>query len=167
MTTIIMRSALIAHGHNPPPDVARIEIDHTGRRVITWDDVMRDRRERQAAKLAVKRAPAPAYRPHRVWVAWFGTGLMGGWQAFIGDHRGNNWDVWIDRDRRWLIPDLLNLFPLAAMLGDENRRWETWKEAFSRVCRRGSHLGRPRGCAFVWWDGQGEPRLTREGTVAP
>lgn len=35
MTTIITRSALVFHGHNPPPDVARIVIDpFDGRRAI-------------------------------------------------------------------------------------------------------------------------------------
>lgn len=161
MTTIITRSALVFHGHDPAPDVASIVVDHEGRHVVTWSDVMAARRERQAAILQAKRAVREV-RAHRVWVAYFDQPLMGGWQAFVEDFRGRYgvWRNWIDRDRRGLIPHLMRLFPLVLRLGRDEREWfDDWKAAFAAEYRAGSHDGRPRGCAFVWWDGRDDLRF--------
>ena len=64
MTTIIKRSALVYHGHNPAPDVAQVVIDpFHGRRVVTWAEVMQRRREAQRRRLvAVKAAYEPPTR---------------------------------------------------------------------------------------------------------
>src|SRR6185312_2323866 len=67
--TIIKRSALVFHGHNPAPDVAEIVVDHRGRHVVTWDDVLAARRERQRRQLEDKRRVVP-WRPAKLWVAY-------------------------------------------------------------------------------------------------
>lgn len=154
MSTIIHRSSLVFHGHNPPPELAYVTIEHGVRRVVTWDDVMRARRERQARRLEEKRRVPYPRRACRVWVAYFDQSFFGGWQAFVEDFRGRKGSVWVDRGRG-LVPTLMRTFPLTLPLGrDERDRFADWKEAFAREYRRGTHHGRPRGCAFVWWDGR-------------
>jgi hypothetical protein len=154
MTTIIKRSALVFHGHNPAPDVASVVVDHTGeRRVVTWSDVMRNRRERQQRILRDK-TTVRRLRAYRVYVEYFDQSLMGGWQAFID--RGDADHAWIDRDCRWLKEPLMKLFPIL-LFGD----WHEWKVEFARRFTRGQRDGRPRGCAFVWWDGSGTATLRR------
>ncbi len=70
-------------GKNPAPDVARVEIDaRGGRHVITWADVMRQRREEQARILENKLWCDP-WRAYRLWVAYLDQDLMGGWHAFL------------------------------------------------------------------------------------
>lgn len=152
MTAILMRSALIFHGHSVPADLHSVVIDATGsRRAVTWSDVMQRRRERQEWLLRQKRIVRQA-RAYKVWVAYFDQFLMGGWQAFI-ENGGER--VWIDRDRRWLIEPLMRQFPLLLPGCDD---WHRWKIEFARQLRRGEHDGRPRGVAFVWWDGRDDLR---------
>lgn len=155
MTTIIMRSALVFHGHDPAPDVHSVEVDHYGdRRVITWTDVMQRRRERQQVILDHKRG-CERTRAWRVYVAHFGNGLMGGWQAMI-DRVGHS--EWIDRDRKSLIPKLLRIFPLVLSLGEERDQWGQWKIEFAKRFKRRTQLRQPVGVAYVWWDGGYELR---------
>jgi hypothetical protein len=163
MSTIIMRSALVYWGRNPPPELHSVEIDWKGERhIVTWADVFRERREPMERSPYWKRH-VKVWRPHRVWVAYFDQEFFGGWQAFIGDHRGRCGESWIDRDRDWLKPNLMRLFPLVLPFeSDIKSRFYDWKEAFARAYRRGTHHGRPRGSAIVWWNGGPDaPRLTR------
>lgn len=156
-TTIITRSALVFHGLDPGPEVAAVELDVAGERHIrTWEDVMRARRERQRHRLAEKRRH-PCLRAWRLYVAHFGNGLFGGYQAMI-DRIGDS--HWIDRDRKWLQPTLMQKFPLC-LLND----WEQWKEEFAKTYRRRKQCRHPVGVALVWWDGGDElanPNLPAE-----
>lgn len=148
MTTIITRSALVFHGHNPAPEVASICIDHKGRHVVTWADVLRERRERQARRLEQLRYVQP-WRAARVLVAYFGQDLMGGWHAFLEDWRGRtSWrSIWVDRDGKGYVPDLMRLFPLCGLFAD----WTAWKIAFAKTYQRRRQHRKPVGVAALWW----------------
>lgn len=155
MSTIFMRSALVYHGHNPAPDVHSIVIDHRGRHVVTWADVMRERREKQERILRHRRESHPT-RAYRVWVAYFDQWLFGGWQAFIENFQDrHSWcSHWIDRDAHQWRRRLMEMFPLLLPLGrNERERFEDWKPAFAEQYRAGSQAGHPRGCVFLWWNG--------------
>lgn len=147
MSTIIMRSALVFYGHNPAPDVSYVTIDpRYGRQVVTWADVMRQRREEQERRIRRKRA-CHLPRVHKLWVAYFDQFVMGGWHAFLETLEER---IWIDRDRRWLKDELMRLFP-STLPGLED--WHEWKIDFAKSHQRGRHHRRPRGVAFVWFDG--------------
>jgi hypothetical protein len=159
MNSIITRKALIAWGHNPPPDLAAVRTDHHGRHIITWDDVMAARRKHQAERLQRKREWFVShFRAYKLWVAYFDQDLMGGWQAMIEDWRGWGYSMWVDRDRPWLKPKLMQAFPLVLPLGSEYEQWAAWKIAFAKQFKRRSHDRRPLGVAYLWWDGSDQPR---------
>jgi hypothetical protein len=154
------RKAMEFWGKNPAPNVAAMVSDYPGHyRLITWGDVMENRRKRQAEQLLRIRALESARQEfYRVWVAYFDQSLMGGWQAFIDSRRTfNHYGNWIDRDRRWLKPMLMEAFPLLLPLGSEHERWEAWKPEFAAQYSRGQQDGRPRGCCFVRWNGKDVP----------
>lgn len=157
MTSIIHRSFIVSCGRNPPAELAYIVDDPwNGRRVVTWADVMRERREYQERRLRDKRH-VDQWRAYKVWVAYYDMDLFGGWQAFIenGDRR-----VWIDRDCKGLKPELMRLFPLVIPF-DDGDHWYRWKISFARQYRRGTHHRKPRGVRFVWWNGKDSPQRTR------
>jgi hypothetical protein len=174
--TIIMRSALVHWGHNPPADLALIEEDYRGRRIITWEDVMRERRERQRRELANRRCVVGdgIWRAARVLVAYFDQNLMGGWQAFIDDLNGQHW---IDRDQQHLIPKLVSSFPLTGQLFPMKDKWGgswgEWKIAFAKQYQRGKQAGKPRGSNAVWWNNRdiivppNKPWSRLNGSVVP
>lgn len=152
MIAIIMRSALVAWGHNPPPELHSIVSDHHGRRVVTWSEVVSQRRERQQLILERKRH-ATKCQAFKVWVAYFDMFIFGGWQCFI-ENRDSC--IWIDRDRKHLKSILLKRFPLVLDLGGEHETWELWKVEFARRFRRRAHHKHPLGVAYAWWDGHRE-----------
>ena len=156
MTAYMTRSAMEYWGHNPAPDIAGCEIDHRGRRLITWSDVMRHRREQMEWSLRHKRECAE-WRAYKVWVAYFDMFIMGGWQAFIDRGREREW---IDRDRRRLKPHLMRLFPLVLPLGSEGEQWSVWKQQFAKQFQRRRQDRRPLGVAYVLWDGKSQPTIT-------
>lgn len=159
MSTIIMRSAIVAWGGNPSPDTHSIVIDHRGRHVVTWSEIMEHRRQRQAEILRYKRS-CYQWRAFKVWVAYFDQFLFGGWQAFIENKDGCRW---IDRDRPFLKRHLMDLFPLVFQHGDEDDQWHEWKVEFAKRFRRRTHHRRPLGVAYVWWDQHHAPRLKLGG----
>lgn len=166
MSTIIMRSAFISWGRSVPDNLALVEIDHAGAtpRVITWADVMQTRRREQRRRLKEKLRFAP-YRPHHVWTAYFDQDLFGGWHAFIEDFRGGGYRTWIDRDRAWLIPRLMKLFPIVLGGGGHSRgqdegMWGEWKIEFARQFKRRMQCRQPLGKKAIWWNGWDEPRLS-------
>jgi hypothetical protein len=162
MGSIIMRSALIAWGRTPPPELHSIVDNGRERRVVTWSDVMNARREQQRRRLDQIRQ-VEEWRPYRLSVSYFGCGLMGGWNAFIeGIHGRNEYGTWIDRDRRWLIPKLLTAFPLVLPLGSESEQWRHWEVAFASQYKRRMQHGEPVGVVPVWWNQRDSPRSGRE-----
>jgi len=88
--------------------------------------------------------------------------IMGGWQAFIEDFRGRDGRHWIDRDQPWLMPHLLELFPLVLNFEHGELRhsdtWERWKIVFAKQYKRRTQDRRPVGIAYVWWNGLDSPR---------
>ena len=159
--TIISRSALVAWGRNPPPELHSIVNDpRHGRRVVTWDDVMRERREQQRLRLARKRQVCE-WKPYKVWVAYFNQFLFGGWHAFIENRDGCTW-ITNARDGR-LIQPLMDLFPMTLSLGAEKDAWERWKIEFAKSHQRGRQCRKPRGFAVVWWNGH-DAELRRGAT---
>jgi hypothetical protein len=157
MATIIHRSALVFHGHNPEPEVAYVVSDYRGRRTVTWQEVLDKRREWQREILRRKRGEyEPVWKPYKLWVQFFDMDLFGGWQAFI-ENRDRR--LWIDRDGRGLKAVLMKLFPLVLNFGD-SASWERWKIAFATQFKRREKYRRPVGVAYVWWDGSnGEIRV--------
>lgn len=163
MTTIITRSALVFHGHNPPPNVASVVIELGVRRTITWDDVMRERRERQASILARRRdVGGDEWAATKLWVAYFGQNLMGGWQAFL-DSR--NYHVWIDRDGKLYKDRLMAIFQAPKHLFHQWNEWETWKEWFAKTFRRRTQCRKPLGVAYLWKRGHDIRSLRSEANA--
>lgn len=155
MTTIITRKALMPGGlaYHPdrivPPDLVSIVIDWRGERhVVTWAEVMANRRERQRLRLEWLRS-VDEWTACKLRVAYFDQALMGGWHAFLEDRRG---DTWIDRDAKWQIPTLLKLFPLG------NGDWRAWKVAFAKKYKRRRQDRQPLGVVYLWRCGR-EPRI--------
>lgn len=149
MTVIVTRSAVEFWSQGKaPPELAAI-VDG---RVVTWNDVMRLRREHQQRQLAAKRCVVPL-RACRIRVLYFDQFLMGGWQALIDDWRGPAFGAWIDRDRPHLMRPILEMFPLLPSSPNIARQWAEWKPVFAQRFARGMQDGRPRGVAHVWWNG--------------
>jgi len=148
MTAIIHRSALVFHGHNPASNVAYIIVDHPGaeRRVVTWEDVMRKRREHQDLILK-RRRHVESWRAIRLSVSFFDMNLMGGWQAFL-DGIDYHQHVWIDRDMKYATDAIMRLFPMG--LFDS---WHEWKKEFAHRFKRRMQDKRPVGVAFLWQRG--------------
>jgi len=156
MTSIIMRSALVHWDQNPAPDLAYVLTDRRGRRVVTWSEVLDQRRARQRERLGWKRMVCET-RAYKLWVAYFDQPLMGGWQAFLETYQAQHYYevcIWIDRDRSFMIPNLLNVFSLVPSVGSEYEQWRLWKPEFAEQYRRRSHDNRPLGVAYCWWDGR-------------
>ena len=151
-----MRSALVFWGHNPPPELHSIVDDGSGRRIVTWADVMNLRRQRQRSRLELIR-DVPVWRAYRLWVGYFDQDLMGGWHAFLNDHRGDGYRIWIDRDRSWLIPRLLAEFPLVSAVGTEHEQWGRWKISFATKFERRRQDGEAVGVLPVWWNRRDSP----------
>ncbi len=158
MNSLFTRSAVEYWSGRPaPPDLAYVEIDHRGKRVITWAQIHAARRERQARRMALIRDSHPE-RAYRICVSYFDQWIMGGWQVMMDDWRGPDYAVWIDRDRKWFHSELMNCFPVILPIGSEESRWRQWKEAFAVQYRRRQFCRRPQGVAYIWWDGRGTPR---------
>lgn len=157
MTTIIMRSALVAWGRNPPPELAYVVAGEAGflakhpneLRVVTWADVLAERRKRQKDQLAWKRC-APKVRAYKLWVAYFDQPFYGGWHAFLENRDGC---VWL-RNHDFAREKLMRLFPLVLPLGSEEgdfrSQWALWMEEFARTYKRRTQDRRPVGVAYVW-----------------
>jgi len=168
VTTIITRKGIIAWSsllgspRIPAPNVAGAVSDENGRRIVTWDDVMRMRREHQRHRLQLKRYVEP-WRACRLSVAYFGTGLMGGWHAFLDDLQEH---AWIDKYCKWLTPVLMKMFPLALKFRGHDwsgrPAWEAWKEAFAKKFKRRRQEGKPVGVVYLWRRGR-ELRRLEEG----
>lgn len=147
MSTIFMRSAFIARGFPVEPTTHSVIIDAPGAepRIRTWEDVHRERRQRQEKILFAKRGGyEPRLHAWRLSVAYYDQALFGGWQCML--HRLTE-SVWVDRDRDWLKPILMSVFPTSSCDG-----WEGWKPAFAEAYRRGTRDGRPRGVCYVRYD---------------
>ncbi len=161
MAAVITRSALVFWGKDPAPDVSSLVIDHRGRHVVTWAEVMAARRERQERQLAWKRQ-AREVRAYKLWVAYFDQVFFGGWHGFLENRDGRHWLRYPGGPRN----ALMRLFPLVLPYGreDERTRWERWMEAFARAYRRRTQCRRPLGVAYVWSeDGTRGPfRLPRQ-----
>lgn len=151
MTTIIARKGLeYWSGRKPPPDLACVASDAEGRRVVTWADVMRGRRERQRLILGRKRRFLP-WRAVKLWVAYFDQPLMGGWQTFVENWRGQAGRQWFERDAPVSLRErVLALFPLLLPFGTAHQRWAAWRPEFARRYERRRQDGRPVGVAYLW-----------------
>jgi hypothetical protein len=75
--------------------------------------------------------------------------------------------IWIDRDRRWMIANLMQAFPLASagLAGTECEQWRQWKVAFAWSFERRWQDRWPVGVAYLWWNGRDAPRRVQQGTV--
>ena len=162
--TIITRSALIHWGQifgKPARDLAPDLHSIVDGRVVTWREVMEARTKRQQERLANKRTFTER-RVHRVWVAHFGTGLMGGWNAFI-DRNNHEFGTWVCEARMsWMIPELMKAFPLVI---PARENFELWQRTFAKEYERRRKCGKPVGVAYVWWDKHGTPEPIQRRTA--
>jgi hypothetical protein len=123
---------------------------------ITFADIGRGKRERQRRRLELRRNFTP-WSACRLWVAYFDQRLMGGWQAFLKDRRG---ECWIDRDRKHAKERLMELFQFPSLFPLD---WHDWKAEFAvrhQVCR---HDGRPLGAVNIWQCGNRLEAAIQEG----
>ena len=165
MTSIATRSAIIHWRSmlgNPEPVTPDLAFVVDGR-VVTWGEVHENRRKRQAERLRRIREAYWPDRAYRLTVAYFDMPLMGGWQAMINDLHGRHslHSAWIDRDRRYLVSQLMALFPLILPFGGESEQWDRWKPTFAQQFKRRTQDGEPVGVAYLWWDGRTAPRIAR------
>jgi len=150
MTSIFTRSALMFWSGGKVANNVHSVVDG---RIVTWDEVMENRRSNQRRRLEQIRY-VTEFKAVKVWVGYFGADLMGGWNAFIE----NRYDrLWIDRDRKWLKEPLMKLFPVT--LFDD---FDQWKTEFAKRYRRRTQRGKPVGVAFAWFDGR---HLARTASV--
>lgn len=154
MNAIMTRSFAKTWGLNFPPDAAYL-IKSGGSssswQSVTWNQVMEDRRERQAWRLARKRESS-TLRAIRVSVRYFKTIVYGGWHTYID---GVGFSKWVRSDDK----RLMELFPMPApsLFGNA---WQEWMKWFARTYRRGTFNGKPRGVAYCWALCYGEGRDT-------
>ena len=154
LSSVITRSALVAWGRNPPPDLAYLTSNACGdRHIVTWGEVMENRRKRQAERLELIRRHVPL-RAYRFSVRYFDMPLMGGWQSALDDWRGQPYGRWPDRDLQWFKPLIMKAVPLGLLaLGSEGDQWAFWKTEFACKFKCRMRDGRPMGVAYIWWDG--------------
>jgi hypothetical protein len=151
------RSALVFWGHNPAPNVARVIINHKGRRVITWEEIIAARRKLQAERLKRIRS-VNRWLPYKLWVAYFNQTFYGGWHTFL-ENRDSRY--WLNQGGGHLFFwSLMKLFPVCLPLGEPWSRieQERWMIAFAHEFKRRTQDRKPLGVAIVWWDGHCDPR---------
>ncbi len=139
MTTIITRKGL-EHwsGRKVPPELA-LMVDG---KIVTWTEVMQNRRARQARILAAKRHFEPL-RAVVLEVANYGCGLMGGWQTMLYWIGGS---CWVERDGNYYQSRLMEIFPCGLL----SFSFQTWKKEFAHLYERRRQCGQPVGVAFLW-----------------
>ncbi len=174
MTTIVTRKGIIRWSRNPlPPEIAYSVCDAPGApvRMVTWDEVMDIRRQRQREILECKRRGHPQRRAYRLLVRYFDQWCYGGWQTYVD---GINDSRWVDQNAKWLQGPLMAAFPVLGPtlfeIEDEYSRWERWEIKFAEQYRRREQCGRPVGVAYVWWDGESaevEPAKEKAPSVVP
>lgn len=129
--------------------------------MVTWPEVMDRRRKRQTERLDLIRR-TESRRAWRLSVRYYDMTIMGGWQSHLDDWRGQSYGVWIDRDRSWLKPMLMQAIPLGLLpLGSEGDQWASWKVEFAHQFKRRMKDGRPMGVAYLWWNGHDRPELVK------
>lgn len=165
LASLTTRSALIAWGRNPPPELAYLTCNERGdRRVVTWTEVIDNRRKWQAERLAIIRRGCATRHAYRFEVRYFDMPLMGGWQSALDDWRGEPYGTWPDRDLKWFKPLIMQAIPLGLLpLGSEGDQWAAWKIEFAHKFKRRMRDGRPMGVAYIWWDeSDSVPELIRK-----
>lgn len=147
MTAIMTRSFLA--GPNIDPDLAYVIMDHRGRRVVTWTEINKERREKQRKHLNDIRH-VPVMRLTRLWVGFNPHFFFGGWFASL-DNLHHSECVW--RRTPLMMERLMDLFPITFRYGDLDEDFQMWCEEFSKAFPRGRYGGKKRGYAVVRWDG--------------
>lgn len=148
VTSIMTRSAVeFLSGKPASPELHSVQIDARGdRRVVTWAEIMQDRRDHQAKILEWKR-----HVEH-----WEACRLSVWWSPGIGGTFFRGYHAWLSRigEDRWLrYPDValwVRLFPLVLPLGGERDLWAMWMTAFVNSYPAGRKCGKPRGAAIIW-----------------
>ncbi len=157
MTTTFTRKAIVRWGRVAlPPEIAYGVRDAPGVdvRMVTWDEVMEDRRKRQREILRLKRQGQPERRAYRLIVRYFDQYWYSGWQTYLD---GVNDCQWVDKHGKHLRGPIMEAFPVLEPTLFETEceygRWERWKIEFAEQYKRREQDGRPVGVAYVWWDG--------------
>lgn len=162
--TVMFRSALIAFGRNPPPELAYITRRHIHESwtVVTFAEIAEEKRRRQREILEYKRQVSPQRRAWMVWVFYNATFFYGGWHGYLIRYDGE--DEWVITSSR--KQELMRLFPLVLPFGSVEDQWGQWKVEFARQYKRRTRHGKPAGMAPVWWDGHhGKIEPAEERTV--
>lgn len=147
--SIMTRSAALFWGWSVPDDVACYvkgpRLAERGWRTVTWDEVLHNRRQRQAEHLRhIRQIESSLWYLLRV--KYYDMFLMGGWAAEL--LRYQNY-TWIDRDARGLKNQLMEAFPLL-LPGISD--WTMWQQAFARTYCRGTFDGQPVGYHLIRLD---------------
>ncbi len=157
MSTVIMRSFADSMGLDWPPDVARVLVDHSGRREVTWAEVMAYRREEQRSRLdALRRVDPPRTVPCYVWVFHVPGWLYGGWWCDVVTLREQ-----LSVNFRWFRQDLALSIMRAAPCGflPLAKYFDQWMPAFAEEHVRGPCKDPRRAGTMVGWL-TGEKRFT-------
>jgi hypothetical protein len=143
MATLITRSFLENMGRTDlRPDLACI----VNGKVVTWADVMRNRRARQARELEWRRRDHTGrWRALRLSVRYYDMFIMGGWHAYL--HAAGGYEYWLRYDR--YKEELMALLPLLPPLLPADD-WHAWLKLFARAYRVGTADRRPRGALTIW-----------------
>lgn len=131
----------------------------SGGRVVTWDDIRREKQERQRRQLEAKRRTnAPRQIPVVVWVFYNDPDnfpFYSGWYTYIrGRARryagGDEWSINFrgpEGDRPRMIGMVMNAFPVGLLPMEEN--FDAWMKEFVRTYPW-PEKRRREGKAFAW-----------------
>lgn len=142
MATLITRSFIVNMGGTPPPDLAYV----LNGRVVTWAEVMVNRRARQARELEWRRRDHRGrWRPLRLSVRYYDMFIMGGWHGYL--HGAAGFEHWLRYDR--YKAELMKLIPLLPPLLPADD-WGAWLKLFARAYQTGVADRKPCGATTVW-----------------
>ena len=162
MTSIIMRSALVAWGRTPPRELHSI-VDG---KIVTWSDIMATRRKQQAERLdRIRAIHTPVKRAGYIWI-FYQPGLFGfvykGWWAYLRRLGVEGYQLRFgrfDRDDTLLL-SIMEHYPCGVLPAPEN--FELWKEAFGNTYARPGRFAQ-QGLMPVWV--HGDPSDSRDFTL--
>jgi hypothetical protein len=161
---------------NWPPEVARV----VNGEAITWEELGRQRGERQRRRLETKREVEPRrIVPAYVWTFEVPGEVFGGWWAYLVT-RDNGYeeptgvfDTGPKGNIKWgpLARTIMEACPLGLLAIETN--WKDWMEALAEHWpRRHPHDPRPAGSLVGWYDRHehrfalSKTELTGEGGLA-
>ena len=134
-----------------PPNVAYLTRGRWNKMVqVTWDEVMDDRRKRQAERLQrIRQVPEPAVVPCYVWTFFNSSFIYHGWYCYVVS-RHFDMSINFRGFRQDLALSIMSEIPLGFFPIEEN--FEAWMEAFAKKHPRPKTKDDPRkaGTCVGW-----------------